>query len=154
MKKISKIVLATLPILILFSCTKESKTTTKTTTTTISSDAGKSFTLAYDGKTYTGSSVTFALNPEPGNPNYKNILSASTNNFSVGVFNIPESGSAALRGLLYNAKEGHCALTVNLNGSAISGVFSGTITRVSENTLQVAANHTELGKTLTGTIVW
>lgn len=138
--------------LLCFSCSSEGTVTTETTTTSSSNNEDKSFTLVYDGKTYTGTRVTFVPNPEPGNPNYKNILSISTTNFSVGIFNIPESGSSTLRSGTYDASKGHCALTLTQDGKALSGGFGGHIIRVSANKLQIDAIHSE--KALTGTVEW
>jgi hypothetical protein len=84
---------------------------------------------------------------------YKNRLIVTNDEFSIAVFNIPESGSATLKGSIYNASNGDVALTMTmLEDFKMLGGFSGTITRVATNKLTINANYS--GKMLTGSIEW
>lgn len=147
-----------LTLTLFYSCkednvTSSSSSSSSSSSTTTNSNAGKSFTLIYDGVTYKGSSINLITNPEVGNTKYKNILTATGDVFSIAVFNIPESGSASLNGSTYNASNGDIALTMTmLSDYKMIGGFSGTINR--NTTKKITLNTSYSGKALTGTIEW
>ena len=134
--------------------TSETSTvTTSTTSTTSTTNATGGYDLVYDGKSYKGDRSTFVLNPS-SDPDFKNLLSVSNTDasFSVGIMNIPDSGTKNLIAGSYSADNGDCALNFKVNGEMVNGGLKGTIERISSKKVKVNALNGD--KPLTGTIEW
>lgn len=131
-------------VVVFFSCEKE----TSTRTETISGDT--EFIINYGGQGYKGT-AELKLNPETGNPKYKNFLLVSTTDFTLFVFNIPNKGTAILNSGLYNASEGDVAMTYT-KGNNEAVICSGSIKRLTERSLSIQSKC--LDKSITGTVKW
>ncbi len=154
-KKIILTAIVVLSLSLFYSCDEENVTTTtsSSSSSTTTSNTGKSFSLTYKGITYKGSSVNFVEYPETGNPKYKNRLTATSETFSIAIFNIPASGLATLKSGIYDATVGDIALTMTmLSDYSYIGGFNGTINRTASNKLTLNSNYSN--QALTGTIEW